>query len=155
MLTMFFASDMFEILQVQNIATQLKLEKKNTYLVLWLYQANSFTKYMQYVELNIFSDIIFIQRPVWKTNIWDGRQNLLKTQQNLENLLKTLDIKEIFIPDPEKEYQILEPLCKNLEIKLSLYENGINLYRYLNSDDPNKRGIIYRVNILIKIVKIF
>ncbi|MGL4388995.1 MAG: polysialyltransferase family glycosyltransferase [Brevinema sp.] len=144
MTTMFFASNMFEILQVQNITTQLQLEKQKTYLILWLKNSQLFSKHTQYIDENLFSDVIFMQRPIWKNNPLNSHQMLLKSQNSLETLISVLHIDEIFVPDPEKEYQLLESICKKQEIKLSLYENGITTYRYLYSNDPNRRNFSFR-----------
>ncbi|MGL4394284.1 MAG: polysialyltransferase family glycosyltransferase [Brevinema sp.] len=150
--TMFFASNMFEIYQTQNIVSQLQLDKQKTYLVLWLKNPQDFTFHLQYADKNLFSDIIFMHRPIWKTHPIEGRQILLRAQRSLEELIKALAIEEIFVPDPEKEYQLLESISDKNNIKLSLYESGLNTYRYLYSHDPNHRNLSYRLSALKKAV---
>jgi len=59
---MFFATNLFEILQVQNIIIELKLTKENTILALWVKTHKIYTLLLNDTEIGLFNSIVFFQK---------------------------------------------------------------------------------------------
>ncbi|MGL4366993.1 MAG: polysialyltransferase family glycosyltransferase [Brevinemataceae bacterium] len=142
---MFFATSFFDILQVQNIIIELEMTKEELILILWDQAEKNLPAIQAEIEQDMFSCIECITVPVWPNFGRKAWKSLLVHYRSLSVLITEHMPDEIFIPDAESGFQLVQTICSKYNIKLSLYETGLKIYRYINDFDPNKRTFLYRL----------